>query len=724
VSNHALLVGRREREKEKMKRIKSAAVALSLLVVFGNLGICQTNLNFNGVGSTVEGAIRLSWNSTSNEIYEVDYADELAGGDDGATVWNTLYEDYPAHGTNTFWLDTGNYFADPEVLHPNKMQMRFYRVVLTGTNTTTSKPIVSITSPTNGFDASGDITVTVTAHSDQSFLSTKLYVDGQEMNLANVSTNWTDSGTNYITDTYVINSSEWPNGSHTLFATARCQSGASGTHDAGEIAIGYGVSPYVPVTFDNLITRISFSQPFFAPEDGQTQQVSAVFAANVDWTLEIQDRDENTVRTVTGSGISMSFDWDGTGQGGTNLPVGNYTYLFTAQTNGQAFSMMSASSSSSSAEDFVQLWALSPESSGPPVPLALYPPGFDTSAFEIFEASQSEMRALTEAVLSLDKPAKVAKLEFESESGSGAEAAAAAAPSSQSSRAPTRPPINPVKGRAGVYGVAYQTYSANGTGYTLAPPRNGLPTQQRLLLEGKTTVAQSTFKYEPLKQYTRECANFVEAMKKGNWSQGFAKVDNALKIADLRGSGTIYNTVKLGLLMLHGTYGTSQDFTANGCQQMYFPITSGQSAEYLRMSEMNLGNSATNGLKWMAIAACNSLRQTQWQNMQNAGIKPYNNALHLLMGTDTVVWTDDHIMEKWAQYMTKGKGTNAPMMIKNAWLTAAKDAYAQSGFNYTNAIRFSYAGDTACTSDTLTTTNSTPGGTWTYHAEQVWPSVP
>jgi hypothetical protein len=78
-------------------------------------------------------------------------------------------------------------------------------------------------------------------------------------------------------------------------------------------------------------------------------------------------------------------------------------------------------------------------------------------------------------------------------------------------------------------------------------------------------------------------------------------------------------------------------------------------------------------------------------------------------------------MEKWAQYMTKGKGTNAtPMMIKDAWINAAKDAYAQSGFNYTNVMKFAYAGDTSCISDTLNSTN-TPGGSWTYSSQTVWP---
>ena len=78
---------------------------------------------------------------------------------------------------------------------------------------------------------------------------------------------------------------------------------------------GHAVSQFVPVLFSNLITRISFSQPYFDPSSGQTQQVSAVFAANCDWTLNIVDVYSNVVQTASGSGISMLYNWDGTSNG-------------------------------------------------------------------------------------------------------------------------------------------------------------------------------------------------------------------------------------------------------------------------------------------------------------------------------------------------------------------------------------------------------------------------
>ena len=81
---------------------------------------------------------------------------------------------------------------------------------------------------------------------------------------------------------------------------------------------------------------------------GKQESVCAYmsFTANCNWTLQILDSSSTVVRTATGSGTSMEFDWDGKNGSGSDLPVGNYTYSFSAQTNGSAFSMMSERSSS------------------------------------------------------------------------------------------------------------------------------------------------------------------------------------------------------------------------------------------------------------------------------------------------------------------------------------------------------------------------------------------
>lgn len=681
----------------------------TFLLIGSRSAFGQTNLDFTATSSTVEGAKLLSWNSLTNEIYQIDFTDSLGDAITTNITWTTLYEDYPSHGTNTFWLDTGNYLTDPIILHPSKVPFRVYRVKLVGTNSIPG-PSVAITSVTNGYSATGDLSVTVSTSTDQPFTSTKLYVDGQEMQEADTQTNYTASGTNYVDATYILNSTEWANGPHTLFATARAESGAAGSHDVSSVSLGYSVSPYVQVTFSNLITRISFSEHSFMPEDGQTQHVSAVFAANVDWTLDIQDVDATTVLTVSGSGTSMAFDWDGTGTGGTNLPVGAYTYYFTASTNGSSsFSMMSSLPSFSLSAEPTALWAASDTSDGL-APLSIFPPSFNFDALTVFEATRSEVSAMRETSLST----ALAAFDSHSLGGSGV-MSLSSAPNSQNSRTPKRPPINPVKGRAGVYGIAYQTYSGNGAGYSVQSLDNGLHLNQRVALEGHSG-ASSTFVWPDVTPLKTEANNFIAQMKKSNWSQGFAKANDSLKITDLRSSGSnIFNQVKLGVLMLHGTYGTGQDFTASGCKQMYFVISSGHTAQYLRMSEMSLGSSATNGLKWMAINACNSLYQANWQSMQNASVKPNNSNLHLLLGTDSTIFVNDNMMKYWAKYMTR---TNA-MTIKDAWVQSGKDAFT-NGYNYNVTMRLAVAGDTACQSDKLSST-TTPSGSAFYSSTQVFP---
>ena len=162
------------------------------------------------------------------------------------------------------------------------------------------------------------------------------------------------------------------------------------------------------------------------------------------------------------------------------------------------------------------------------------------------------------------------------------------------------------------------------------------------------------------------------------------------------------------------------DFTENGAQEVYYPITSGHSAQYLRMSDMNLGSATTNGLQWMGILACNSLRQGNWNSMRSASRLPINSNLHLILGANSVIWTGDHVASYWAKYMTIGKNGSAPYQIQAAWYQGARDVYAETKFNYTNAITMSVAGDSACQGDTLQN-NSAPGGSTFYTPNQVWP---
>lgn len=706
-----------------------AALLFGVLLASFSQSFGQTNLQFTGISVTDEGAMHIAWSSTNHEVYEVDEADALIDTNTGSITWNKLYDQYPSQGTNTFWLDTGNYNLTPQIVRPQNMPMRFYRVVDLGADTTSDEPSVSITSPTNSTAATGELTINVVASTDQPVLTgTKLYVDGQEMRPAITTTNYTDGTgvTNYEVDTYNINTCEWGNETHTLFATAECESGNGDAVGSPPVATGHAVSPFVSVLFSNLITRISFSQPSFDPAAGQTQQVSAVFAANCDWTLNIADGFSNVVFTTTGSGSSMQYNWNGTGNGGTNLPQGIYYYYISAATNGGAYSLVVGGSSGSGGSsppspslarsESSELWAVAPDSENV-VPLAIYPPGFDTNSLTIFRATSSEVEALTassrsESVVAMDSGGSFSP----DASGGGSSASSQNSPAS-----PQRTPSNPIVGISGLFGMAWDTYTANGTNVMSANPIPNIPglPGSYIALDGYSGSAHLT--YAPLPQFNAEAGNFETEMQLFGWKHTIVKTDNQFSVGDLTGSGTAFNNVSMGVLMTHGAYGNTQDYNAGLVKTMYFPITSGGSINYLHMTDMNLGGSdPTNGLKWFVFMACDSLHQANWNSMKNGGHVCYNNNMHMILGANSVISTSSTILQNWAQYMNFGYTNNSPMTIHDAWYLAAHNAY--HGRTYTNTMVMAIAADTACTGDYIEQGfNSAPQGTWSYESQQVWP---
>ncbi len=655
--------------------------------------------------ATEERAITLRWASRSNAVYRIECADELL---EQGTAWKILYENYPSHGTNTFWLDTGNYHYVPPILHPKYNATRFYRIVEEDTDSSTNKPSVAITFPTNGFVATDNLTITVAASTPMATLYTKLYVDGQEMKQS-------EDGSNYV-----INTCEWFNGTHVLFATT--ESGSSyegGKLGTPAVLISRKVSPYVSVIFSNLVTAISFSEVFFEPDLGQTQRVSAVFAAGVDWTLKIKDLSSNVVRTATGSGNSMHFDWDGKGNGGTNLQAGVYYYYVSAETNGLSYSASSEGGGGSGSPPSLSAFSISSDENFFEVPFPPLPPGLsyvDQEGNETTTMSiprQTSQNSIQTSILSQESGG----ISLDSFGGGSAQAAPPT---------PKRPPPTPGKGFIGTFGVAYQTYTKNGTNGFTAPhinAVNGIPNY--ITFEG----GGSTPKVLPLSKNDVVALNFLGRMESGKWKNKVFLDNDNLKIADLRGAGNPFNGVKIGLLMLHCLYGDKTDYTVGsaGCMQMYFPITAGTGAAYLRMSEMNLGGAGTNGLKWMALLGCHTLYHVNWETMQDSGIKPYNSNLRLLLGTDTDVAVEPSVGSLWAEYMLKG--TNGiPLKIKEAWYTAGRNAY-QEGVKFTDyssliPMRFAVAGDDACMDDYLEATNNPAlSGNWTYDlpTRQVYP---
>jgi hypothetical protein len=108
--------------------------------------------------------------------------------------------------------------------------------------------------------------------------------------------------------------------------------------------------------------------------------------------------------------------------------------------------------------------------------------------------------------------------------------------------------------------------------------------------------------------------------------------------------------------------------------------------------------------------------------MQYYGIHPYNNNLHLLLGSATDSATSSTLLSLWAKYMNFGTSTNySPLTVRAAWYQAAKDAYRGVQFPSGTVMKFGVAGDSACLDDLLQTNNA-PQGSWTCpNPVQVYP---
>lgn len=253
----------------------------------------------------------------------------------------------------------------------------------------------------------------------------------------------------------------------------------------------------------------------------------------------------------------------------------------------------------------------------------LYPPGFGTNGFTIFEASQSQVQALTKAVLALDKPATTAKsvkLMASESSNAGSFAAynssSSPAPSSQSTVTPVRPPNNPIKNAAGTIGIAYEQYLPQGFP-TSHGPRTGWPypvQPQYVAIDGVS--ATTGLYFDRIVTAKTIGDNFSQAMEKGGWITSFNKSNNSVTATDLEktslGGKSIFNNVNFGVLLGHGSYATTAE--NDSVKYSYFWLLSNGSPTPMRLGDFDFGGSdPINGLRWMTDY---SLQRAQSNRLQ------------------------------------------------------------------------------------------------------------
>jgi hypothetical protein len=594
-----------------VRNLAAAAVCCAQIGLFQSECNASTNFQVVAVTQTVEKSVTLRWNSETNALYRIDYAPSLST----STAWQALYNNYPSQGTNTFWTDGGNWVAVPPVDHPSNVLQRFYRIAKTGTNI--SPPQVTVISPTNGAVVSGDVTVSITATGLSSIASMTLFVDGEEFDSID------GDETNLV-----INTCEWANGPHTLFAVAVDTTGVETTPSTNSVSERYAASPYVTTVFSNYVSRFWFSQPFFEPDLGQTQNISAVFTTNANWTLTILDSSSNVVRTVTGTGASMNFAWDGTDGSSNALPAGLYDFAVSATSTG-----------------------FSPLSDDP-------------------SSSTSRRRA------------------------------------------------HRVRGKVGTIGVGYQGDHPKGPIGTYHRPTNGLG--------GYVSLTSSSLPFGPISTANGIASSFAKAMSKGGWKTTLSYGDDNLLSSYLRmpskGGSSAFNQVNLAFVLNHGVRGTSSDYTisADGPLETYLPIykTGATDYDWVRLSECDFGGS---NLRWITFASCELLNDANYQSMYNDLVLPIDDNLHLLLGSQTLMWAHPQLGTIWARSMLGGFFTSA-QTIEQAWFFAGQKTQPFS--SPTTTVIFRVTGWPACFSDQLlnySTPDSGDPANITYDDQQVYP---
>lgn len=612
----------------------------------------HAQLQFTSARVTEEQAIELKWNSESNSLYRIDYADEIAD----TMQWKQLYELYPAQGTNTLFLDAGIYYTGNTIEHPRNFPQRFYRVVQTGTNEVAA-PTVTVVTPTNGFVASGLLDISVAITSDLTIGIIHVFVDGEEVRLGGM-----PDATNFT-----INTCEWPNGPHSIFAVV------DGATESGSIAVSSpilfasGVSPFKQVEFNNYISKYTFSQAWPAPSTNEPLIISAQFADYADWTLLIVDPESNTVRTATGTGFNMSYAWDGNDESNNPTLDGFYSYFLSASNSLSSPSAPSSSEENASIAppgfEFVELMAAPADGSGSAVPFCIFPPGWDTNNLSIFEAPvQSFSSPNLESKSSRKSSETFASQSTESESQLAAPSQPQAAPQ------PSRPTTRRNKATSGTVGiVALNDYL----------PASNKPAKK---FSGSVNIA-ATLPLPTLNPWSLQLARaFQVTMKDGQYTNGFFKTQKDLTAGDLRGSANnIFNTgIDFGLIACHGIRATAQDDnTSTPSLQTYIPFPPATSQyDWIRISDMKFGGSR---LKWMGIYACDLLNTANYNDLYNKNLLPLTPNLHMFISGSTTVYLNGIFGRKFGELLTAKKDgvqtTNAPAEIWPAWVQASKDAH-------------------------------------------------
>lgn len=627
-------------------------------------------------------------------MYQIESADSLTDIGSQGLQWVIRESDCASKGTNAEWMDVGDSQWIPRILPPRFQPMRFYRVTKVKQATLTPPPTVTLQLDQSNL-VSGFIYATMNlsyADTNQQMSSVKLFVDGQE-----IYTTTDESSSTYI------NSSEWPNGQHEIYAVATTvdtgetlpDSDDETATNAANFAIAVSDSQFV--TFSNYISEFFVSTPFFDPANGQTQEIVATFPEDTCWNLYVLDYNYNPVREFSGQSSTLYAAWDGTDGNGNQLSDGFYDYYIQARPSQfgcppAAFSMSSTTMSSaisansettsapsqgrpariqfnklSGIDENVSIPSLNPTL--PPaeetaatasaseqvityegtnefingVPAFLYPPMPDTNLLSFRSDSSTTSAQPMDSGAGSDWPDGDYQTDY-----------------------PNRVPGNLFKGYAGIIGVGSQGHHPSSPSFPLPP--GGV-------------ISASHPPYGPLHNATVIADGFSKEMAKYGWRTGFNLKDDNFNSTNLfpvlgaySGQGTFASHCHLGLVVGHmtATANTDPDYYVT---HSFVPIYNSKQPgryQWLPLPGMDFGKSdGSSPLMWMGLYGCYSLRDQDFIDMWTKFELPFPPNLRLLLGSEEGIFIHPVFGIRFADDLNT-------MTIVDAWCDAAGYADKQT----------------------------------------------
>jgi hypothetical protein len=516
--------------------------------------------------------------------------------------------------------------------------------------------------------------------------------------------------------TVFINSCEWPNGPHEIYATVTTVDGGETLPDSDEATatnaanFAVGVSSSQFVTFSNYISQFFVAVPFFDPSVGQTQEVVATFPEDTYWRLTVLDYQNSPVRQFTGQGSSLYAAWDGNDDSGNPLSDGYYDYYIEARPSqyGGLSSMVSSTMNAALSDSRSTSVATAAANSAvfAPTPAAIqFParsggvsenvqipslnptPPIDAVASASLAASVKSSRVISydgtneliNGVPAFLYPPEIQPSEWQLENSTLNALIGDFSPMDSSSDAswpdavyttqtPNRVPGNLFKHFAGTVGIGFQ-------GHHPSSPNFGLPPGE--------VISASHPPYGPLKTASAIANGFSIDMGLYGWRTSFYLGDdnlNSTNLFPIDGPGSLGKTAfaakcDLGLLVGHmtATAYTDPDYYVT---HSYYPVYNTKQPgayQWIPLPGMDFGKyDGSSPLKWMALYGCNSLRYQDIDDMWTHYTLPLPPNLRLMLGSEEGVFIHPSFGYRFAIDL------NSSMSVVDAWCEAASYADQQT----------------------------------------------